>query len=227
MFWLTMMRLLRVWKEALVIVQPATAVKWHRRVSEVDNRVPAGLVLVMGFALSACVAVPPPDPSLTAQSFALAEEVAEILGVEPRKVPAAWTARIASSGGNYVERDHAGRETYRLILVHQHVEPHQLRALLAHELVHAHVADRGLSLLEEEGLCIRASFLLDPGFAADFVPYYEAILTETDLDLAWARTIDRERFEKLSEHEQSIFYALAYFDVEGSEVFGVPAAESE
>ncbi len=30
-FWLTVMRLLRDWRDALVIVQPATVIKWHRR----------------------------------------------------------------------------------------------------------------------------------------------------------------------------------------------------
>jgi hypothetical protein len=30
-FWVTMMRLLREWKDTLVIVQPATVVKWHRK----------------------------------------------------------------------------------------------------------------------------------------------------------------------------------------------------
>lgn len=29
--WLTMMRMLRGWKEAVVIVKPATVVKWHRK----------------------------------------------------------------------------------------------------------------------------------------------------------------------------------------------------
>ncbi len=30
-FWLAVMRLLREWREALVIVKPATAVRWHRQ----------------------------------------------------------------------------------------------------------------------------------------------------------------------------------------------------
>jgi len=30
-FWLTLMRVLREWREALVMVQPDTVVRWHRR----------------------------------------------------------------------------------------------------------------------------------------------------------------------------------------------------
>ena len=30
-FWLTVMRMLREWRDALVIVQPATVIKWHRK----------------------------------------------------------------------------------------------------------------------------------------------------------------------------------------------------
>ncbi|MFT4540708.1 MAG: putative transposase [Planctomycetota bacterium] len=30
-FWLTVMRMLREWREALVFVQPATVVRWHRK----------------------------------------------------------------------------------------------------------------------------------------------------------------------------------------------------
>ena len=29
-FWLAVMRLLKEWREALVIVKPATAIRWHR-----------------------------------------------------------------------------------------------------------------------------------------------------------------------------------------------------
>jgi high-affinity Fe2+/Pb2+ permease len=36
-FWMTMMRLLREWKEAVVIVKPATVVKWHRRASGITG----------------------------------------------------------------------------------------------------------------------------------------------------------------------------------------------
>ncbi len=30
-FWLTVMRMLKEWRQALVFVQPATVVKWHRK----------------------------------------------------------------------------------------------------------------------------------------------------------------------------------------------------
>ena len=30
-FWLTVMRMLKEWREALVIVQPSTVVRWHRK----------------------------------------------------------------------------------------------------------------------------------------------------------------------------------------------------
>lgn len=37
-FWLTIMRMLRSWRDALVVVQPATVIKWHRNGFRYDWR---------------------------------------------------------------------------------------------------------------------------------------------------------------------------------------------
>lgn len=161
----------------------------------------------------ACYTVPVPDPELTALSHELAVPVAERLGVPPRKVDAAWLTRIETDGGNYVERDRDGRETRRILVVRRDVWPEALRATLVHELVHAHVADRGLSVFEEEGLCNLITFQIEPEWGRFQVPIWREHLKETGRDVAWAKTIRTSaELQALPDDDMTSFYALAYFD---------------
>lgn len=171
----------------------------------------ARLTLVVSLAFSSCYIVPTPDPRLTEYSHDMAGEVAAALGTAPRKLPAAWTNNIEPDGGNYVERDANGAETYRLIMIRKDVPYRALRAVMAHELAHAHLEGQKLDPLSEEGICNLVAVRLDPAWGAEEIAAWRYMLANTDLDLAWARSITREQLRRLPDEQQLTFYGLAYF----------------